>query len=190
MTLISSSVPARTLIPLATVNWSLDAAIAITNAAAIAALGLRRTRLGLFAAGLQNLQATYGRRVDAGASARDLPVFEHTAAAVLAIAAVAIELEDWIRIRELVVHPPGDDEHYATWLRHGQVEATRASEPSEDDNLIELAAGKLGLHPSLGKSEESLEERFKAACVADQAALIAVARRLSRRLAHLRLVYL
>lgn len=144
-----------------------DLPLAIDNVAALSAIGLRRAKLGIYTGGVDALHALYDLEFN---GSNTLSVFERINGAVLAIAATAIDMDAWERVRELVLHTAPGDSHYETWLRHAQVEGSRAQLPGEDDNVIELAANHLRLHPGFGLQDKSDQERLTLACQADVAA--------------------
>lgn len=78
-----------------------------------------------------------------------LLVLEH----IIALGALAVRAEDWQAVRSITVQPPGADDYYTTWLRHGLTMAARANLLTGPDqhskSLITMAAERAASLPAL-----------------------------------------
>lgn len=155
-----------------------DVGVAVTNACAIAAVGVCRDKPGIVDAALNSLLETY-RLGDVTqpviGSDDDLRLWEETAAAVWVLGALAVKQSDWRTVRAIVDRPPREsDPHFQTWLRHAQVMSARGAQ-APDDNLLNTCVDRFAAHAGfacvgLPKSER---ERFIAGF--DQLALLVTA---------------
>jgi hypothetical protein len=89
-----------------------------------------------------------------------LLVLEH----IIALGALAVRVEDWQAVRAITVQPPGADDYYTTWLRHGLTMAARANRFTGPDqrskSLITMAAERAAsmpaLRPDIGVGDDQL----------------------------------
>jgi hypothetical protein len=154
-----------------------DVDLPVVNAAAVAAVALRRGKPGLFTAALDGLLGAYrlGNVDSDGADDADVSLYEAMAGGLWALGAVAVAEDAWDAVRDLAVRQPVEGGFYASWLRHAQVMSARRANHPDDDNILELGAARLRLHRSFGMSDATEEQRTRAVCAFDQVALIAVA---------------
>ena len=154
-----------------------DAGLPFVNGAALAAVALRRRNRGIFAAARDALVSAYrlGDVASDQATEEDMTLWDAANGALWSLGATAVQSSDWDAVRAVVVRQPMEGGYYATWLRHGQVMRARTTIDAGDDNVLDVGARRLALHPSFGMTDASPELRLRALCGFDPLALLVVA---------------